>query len=76
MVNNNTMKKSISFLAAAGMGIEEKCWYYWDGNKFTAQYITEFGDEIDDELIRAKAELVKNHGMVAMFPEEYQFGIK
>lgn len=75
-INNHTMKKTIAFYASLGMGIEEKGWWYWDGNKFTTQYITEFGDEINDELIRAKDELIKNHGMVAMFPQDYQFGVK
>jgi hypothetical protein len=70
------MKKTIAFKAAAGMGIEELVWYYWDGNRFTSQYITTFGDEIEDELIRAKIELEKNHAAVATFPENYQFEIK
>lgn len=68
------MKKSISYQAIENSGLTKPSTYYWNGRKFiTTKKVTFPEEAIPAEYEKAKAALT---GMPALYPEEYEFGIK
>jgi hypothetical protein len=68
------MKKSITYEAVETSGTRMISTYYWNGFEFITNCKVKFPEEaIAVQYEKAKAALP---GMPAMYPEEYNFGIK
>lgn len=71
---SNNMKKSISYQAVETSGTKMISTYYWNGHEFiTACKVTFPEEAIAAQYEKAKAALP---GMPALFPDEYNFGVK